>query len=97
MLDIKLLRTDIDAVAAKLKTRGFTLDVATFNTLEAQRKELQVKTQDLQAERNAKSKGIGKAKAQGEDIQPLLDAVATLEISLIKQKRPLMPFKLNWI
>jgi len=86
MLDIKLLRTDIDAVAAKLKTRGFTLDVATFNTLEAQRKELQVKTQDLQAERNAKSKGIGKAKAQGEDIQPLLDAVATLGDQLDQAK-----------
>lgn len=86
MLDIKLLRADTDGIAAKLKTRGFELDVARFNELEASRKELQVKTQDLQAERNAKSKGIGKAKAQGEDIQPLLDAVADLGSQLDEAK-----------
>ncbi|MDX1796857.1 MAG: serine--tRNA ligase [Hydrogenovibrio sp.] len=78
MLDAKLLRTDLENVAAKLKTRGFELDVAKINELEAQRKEFQVKAQELQAERNSRSKGIGKAKAAGEDIQPLLDEVASL-------------------
>lgn len=78
MLDPKLLRKDIDAVAAQLARRGYTLDVEQFNTLEAQRKELQVRTQELQNERNTKSKSIGKAKAQGEDIKPLLAEVANL-------------------
>lgn len=78
MLDPKLLRTDIHAVAAKLAARGFNLDVAAFNTLESQRKDLQTRTQDLQNERNSKSKAIGKAKSQGQDVQPLLDEVAHL-------------------
>lgn len=78
MLDPKLLRTDIAAVAQNLSRRGFTLDVARFETLEAQRRELQVSTQELQNARNTASKAIGKAKAQGEDIQPLLDNVASL-------------------
>ncbi len=88
MLDPKLLRTDIDDVATKLAARGFKLDVAAFNALEAQRKDLQVKTQDLQNERNTKSKNIGKAKAQGQDIQPLLDEVANLgsELDAAKSK-----------
>ncbi|MDG6777673.1 serine--tRNA ligase [Thiomicrorhabdus sp. zzn3] len=78
MLDAKLLRTELDTVAAKLKTRGFELDTAQIEALEAQRKEWQVKAQDLQAERNSRSKEIGKAKAQGEDIAPLLAEVANL-------------------
>ncbi|MCW9012405.1 MAG: serine--tRNA ligase [Gammaproteobacteria bacterium] len=78
MLDQKLLRTDIENVVSKLAKRGYQLDVNRFNELEAQRKELQVKTQELQSERNSKSKGIGKAKAAGEDIQPLLAEVSTL-------------------
>lgn len=79
MLDPKLFRSDLEMVAEKLQTRGFTVDVAQIQTLEAQRKELQTKAQDLQAERNAKSKGIGKAKAQGEDIAPLLAEVESLK------------------
>jgi len=78
MLDPKLLRSDLESVAAKLKRRGFELDVATFSALEEKRKSLQVETQNLQNDRNTRSKGIGKAKAQGEDIQPLLDEVAAL-------------------
>jgi len=78
MLDAKKLRTDLQAVAAKLKTRGFELDTAAIETLESQRKALQVDAQNLQAERNARSKEIGKAKASGADIQPLLDVVADL-------------------
>ncbi|GAB6069806.1 serine--tRNA ligase [Thiomicrorhabdus hydrogeniphila] len=82
MLDAKLLRTDLETVATKLKTRGFELDTAQIQALEAQRKELQVKAQNLQAERNSRSKGIGKAKAQGEDIAPLLAEVENLKSQL---------------
>jgi seryl-tRNA synthetase len=87
MLDPKLLRTDIQSVADKLKTRGFSFDVAAFNALEAQRKDLQTKTQDLQNERNTKSKSIGKAKSQGQDVQPLLDEVAHLGDALDAVKK----------
>ena len=59
MLDIQLLRKDIDNVAQRLKTRGFELDVAAFNALEAQRKAIQVKTEELQSQRNKLSKEIG--------------------------------------
>lgn len=86
MLDSKLLRTDLETVAAKLKTRGFVLDTAHIDELEAKRKDWQVKTQELQAERNSRSKGIGKAKAAGEDIQPLLDEVASLGDQLEEAK-----------
>ena len=82
MLDAKLLRTDLQTVAEKLKTRGFELDTAQIEALEAQRKELQTKAQNLQAERNSRSKGIGKAKAQGEDIAPLLAEVENLKSQL---------------
>jgi len=78
MLDPKLLRTDLEGVAKTLARRGFTLDTARVAALESRRKALQVEAQDLQNERNTKSKAIGKAKAGGEDIQPLLDEVATL-------------------
>ena len=78
MLDPKRLRNDLDAVIAGVARRGFVFDRDRFESLEAQRKELQVTTENLQNERNSKSKGIGKAKAAGEDIQPLLDAVANL-------------------
>jgi seryl-tRNA synthetase len=78
MLDAKLLRTDTDNIAKQLAKRGFTLDIATLNALEEQRKAIQVKTQDLQNERNTRSKSIGQAKARGEDIAPLLAAVSQL-------------------
>lgn len=78
MLDPKRLRSDLADVAKQLARRGFTLDTARIEALEAQRREIQVKTEDLQAERNRRSKEIGKAKAQGQDIQPLLDEVAGL-------------------
>lgn len=78
MLDPKLIRQDPAAIAAQLKRRGFTLDVAAFAALEARRKDAQVAAEQLQAERNTKSKNIGKAKAQGQDVQPLLDEVANL-------------------
>jgi len=89
MLDQKLLRNDIETVAKKLAIRGYELDVNKFNELEAQRKEVAVKTQELQNERNTKSKGIGKAKAQGEDIAPLLAEVANLGDALDVAKKQL--------
>ena len=67
MLDPKLLRSDPQMVAEKIKSRGIELDFAEFEKLESRRKGLQIKTQELQNERNTKSKNIGKAKAAGED------------------------------
>jgi seryl-tRNA synthetase len=89
MLDPKLIRSDISAVAAQLKRRGYDLDVSAIENLEVKRKECQVHTEQLQSERNARSKSIGKAKAAGEDIQPLLDEVAGLGESLDKAKAEL--------
>ncbi len=78
MLDIQLFRNDLDGVAARLAARGYILDTAAFTALEAQRKEVQIRTQELQAKRNATSKQIGMAKAKGEDVAPILAEVATL-------------------
>ena len=78
MLDIKLLRNDPEAVAVKLKRKGYALDVEQFVQLENTRKALQMATQDLQQERNTRSKSIGQAKAKGENIQPLLAEMADL-------------------
>jgi seryl-tRNA synthetase len=78
MLDPQNLRANLDQVAAGLKRRGFPLDIAAYQALEARRKQLQVETQNLQAERNAQSKAIGAAKARGEDIEPLKAAVGAL-------------------
>jgi seryl-tRNA synthetase len=82
MLDPKKLRNELEDVAQKLKTRGFELDVAQLQALEAERKKRQVEMQELQALRNSRSKEIGKAKAQGQDIQPILDEVADLKEKL---------------
>ncbi|WP_288986182.1 serine--tRNA ligase [uncultured Pseudoalteromonas sp.] len=78
MLDSKYLRQDVEQTAARLAARGYELDVAVVTELEEKRKTLQVKTQELQSQRNASAKAIGQAKAKGEDAQPLLDAVANL-------------------
>lgn len=82
MLDPKLLRSDLDGVAAQLKKRGYDLNTQRISELEAERKDLQVKTQDLQNERNTSSKAIGQAKAKGEDAQPILDKVASIKQDL---------------
>ncbi len=82
MLDPKLLRTDIDSVAANLAKRGYVLDIDAYKKLEEERKQIQVETQELQNTRNSSSKSIGQAKARGEDIQPLLDQVADLGAKL---------------
>ena len=78
MLDPKLIRSDLNDVAEQLKKRNFVLDVAALEDLESKRKAYQVATENFQNERNTKSRSIGKAKAAGEDIQPLLDEVAGL-------------------
>lgn len=78
MLDIQQLRNDLDNTVARLATRGFQFDSATFSALEQERKEVQVRTQELQAKRNATSKQIGVAKAKGEDASAILAEVAGL-------------------
>jgi len=82
MLDAKLLRSDLAGIAARLKTRGFDLDVAAFEALEARRKVLQSETQSLQNQRNQASKAIGQAKARGEDSSEIMKSVASLGDSL---------------
>jgi seryl-tRNA synthetase len=89
MLDPRIIRQELTATAEKLRIKGFELDVSAIESLESRRKELQVQTEELQAERNTRSKAIGKAKAQGEDIQPLLDAVASLGDQLDAKKTAL--------
>ena len=78
MLDPKLLRADLDSVVEQLRIKKYDFDTGLFSQLEKQRKSLQINTQQLQSERNSKSKAIGKTKAQGDDIQSLLDEVADL-------------------
>jgi seryl-tRNA synthetase len=78
MLDLKLLRNDIDRVIENLGRRGFEFDAETYESLEGQRKELQVRVEELRNTRNVKSKAIGRAKATGEDAGPILDEVQSL-------------------
>ncbi len=82
MLDIQLLRNNLDAVAERLAARGFTLDSATFQKLENERKTLQTRTQELQAARNSLSKQIGMLKGKGEDASDVLAQVAALKDEL---------------
>jgi len=86
MLDPRLVRREPELVAAKLAKRGYHLDLDKLSALEENRKEVQVLTESLQAERNSRSKSIGKAKASGEDIAPLLEAVSDLGDKLDKAK-----------
>jgi seryl-tRNA synthetase len=78
MLDIQSLRSNLALVAERLATRGVTLDTAAFEALEAERKRLQVHTQDLQAKRNTLSKQIGMLKGKGEDASAVMAEVAGL-------------------
>lgn len=78
MIDIQLLRKDIDNVAARLVTRKFQLDVAGFNALEAERKAIQTRTEELQGKRNSLSKQIGMMKGKGEDTTALMAEVGGL-------------------
>ncbi|WP_016955300.1 serine--tRNA ligase [Catenovulum agarivorans] len=96
MLDPKILRSDLEQVAARLETRGFKLDVDALVQLEEKRKAIQVKTENLQNERNARSKNIGKAKAAGEDIAPLLAQVGELGSALDAAKTELAEVMQQW-
>jgi seryl-tRNA synthetase len=78
MLDIQLLRTQLDTVAQSLAARKFVLDTAAFQTLEDERKVLQTRTQDLQAKRNSLSKQIGMLKGKGEDASAVMAEVSGL-------------------
>ena len=78
MLDPKLLRNNIAFVTQELLRRGFALDIDEYQSLEADRRSLQAETENLQNERNVKSKLIGQAKAKGEDVSPLLVEVSGL-------------------
>ncbi len=89
MLDIQTLRNDIQGAAKRLESRKFSLDVAFFQALEAERKMVQTRTQELQARRNAASKAIGMKKAKGEDASEILAEVASLGDELKKNEASL--------
>ncbi len=99
MLDPQLLRNNLTQVQEALRIRGFELDVLNLEKLEAERKSLQMETQDLQAERNTRSKNIGKAKAAGDDVQPLLDQVSSLgeQLKSVQNKLDGVQLKLDEI
>ena len=86
MLDSKLLRSNLKYVADRLASRGFSLDVARIEALEEQRKFLQIRNEELQSKRNARSKSIGQAKLRGEDISPFMGDVQRMgtELSVCK-------------
>ena len=97
MLDIQALRNDLDGVAARLKTRGFELGTARFAQLEAERKTIQTRTQELQAKRNSSSRLIGQAKAKGEDTSAIMAEVANLgdELKQLETKLEQVQQELN--
>ena len=97
MLDPKLLRSDVDNVAQQLARRGYQLDTTLLIRLEQRRKELQTRTQELQADRNSRSRGIGKAKAAGEDIEPLLEQVEGLgeQLGIVEDELASLQEELN--
>jgi seryl-tRNA synthetase len=76
MIDIQLLRKDIDNVAARLAARKFQLDVAAFNALEGERKQIQTRTEELQGKRNSLSKQVGMLKGKGEDASAVMGEVS---------------------
>ena len=89
MLDSKLVRSQPQEVAQRLAARGFKLDVARLEALESRRKDTQTRTEQLQAERNARSKSIGQAKQRGEDIAPLMADVERMGGELAAGKQEL--------
>ena len=89
MLDIQVLRGDLAGVAARLATRGYTLDTTRFENAEAERRAIQMRTQALQARRNTLSKEIGAAKGKGQDAAALLAEVSGLADELTALERQL--------
>ncbi len=75
MIDINLLRDDVNGIATSLKKRGFDLNTEDFIELETNRKKIQVRTQELQKIRNENSKKIGAEKAKGNNIDSLMQLV----------------------
>jgi len=82
MLDPLILRHDLHKTVSALRARGYSLDADAYEDLESRRKVLQMEVEELQSKRNSSAKSIGQAKGRGEDIQPLLDAVAKLGAEL---------------
>ncbi|WP_250658348.1 serine--tRNA ligase [Alkalimarinus coralli] len=89
MLDAKIVRANAEEIAIQLKKKGYQLDIERFNVLEEQRKAIQTKTEELQSERNTRSKNIGKAKAAGEDIAPILAEMNAVGDELESAKKEL--------
>ena len=89
MLDVRQLRADPQGVSANLARRGFAFDLEQFTALEARRKDAQVAVDALRNERNTRSKAIGHAKAQSQDLAPLLAEVESLGARLTKAEREL--------
>ena len=97
MLDIQLIRNDLEGVAKRLESRGFILDTAAFQELEQDRKVTQTRTQELQAKRNATSKQIGQAKSKGEDVSAIMAEVANLgdELKAAEEKLGFIQIKMQ--
>ena len=97
MLDVQLLRNDLEETAQRLKLRGFELDVKRFQELEQERKAVQVRTQEFQAKRNQSSKQIGIAKSKGEDVSTIMAEVANLgdELKAAEEKLAVIQSYLN--
>lgn len=93
MLDIQLLRTDLENVAKRLSSRGYTFPVEEFNSLETERKIIQARTQELQAQRNSASKQIGNAKGKGENVSIIMAEVASLGDELKQAETLLEEFR----
>ena len=91
MLDITLLRKDIDAVVAGLATRGFVFDPTEFQSLEARRRQVQVQTEELQARRNTLAKEVGKLKSKGEDASAVMAEAAAIPDKLKALESQLAP------
>jgi len=89
MLDPKLIRNELAMVAEKLRIRNVEIDQEQLSSLESERREAQRITEELQNDRNVKSRAIGQAKAKGEDIQPLRDAVSSLGEQLAASEKKL--------
>jgi len=89
MLDPKTLRNNLTEISEQLARRGYQLDIESFQAMEAQRKELQVKTENLQSDRNKFSKAIGQAKAKGEDASEIMASVGRIGAELKKTEADL--------
>src|SRR5690625_2745253 len=98
MLDPQLLRNHLNDVAAELARRGYQLDVEGYAALESRRKKLQTRSEEIQAERNRRSRSIGEAKSRGEDIAPLLAEVEKLgqEVKTAADEQQQVQRELKW-